>query len=364
MKITLSKKDIEEFNKLVDTKEVNLSVADMLNEMYADGFYIDFDGIEDENESDYVYETMMDYYQIDLEDEENNSLAEHYFHEQLHKKNVSEYEGNPYNKLAIPEVKKGNLELKYLHYEPYEPFPLDEIKVNKDHYYEELSQIGYFDKEYRYLALIDKDVIWMSINPNEIETMKAMIEEANGNVLICGLGLGYLAYMLSLKDEVKSVVILENNKDIISIFNENIYPLLKTKSKIKILYQDAFVYLKEEAISKKYNYVYVDLWHDANEGLPMYLRLLPIEEKCKNVVFHYWLEPSMIALARRCLITLLFEQINKLDVDYSKHENFTDILINNLYTYLLDKEISSYRDIDEMLSDEEIKKLLIGVMTK
>ncbi len=364
MKISLSKKDLEEFNKLVDTKEVNLSVADMLNEMYDDGFYIDLDGMEDESETDYVYETMMDYYQIDLEDEENNELAEHFFHSQIQKRNIEEYQNNPYNKLALPKLKRGNLELKYLHYEPNQPFPLNEIKVNEDHYYEELSQIGYFDKEYTYLALLDKNVIWMSINPNEIETMKGMVEQASGNILICGLGLGYLAYMLSLKDEVKNIVILENNKDIINIFNENIYHLLKTKSKIKILYQDAFVYLKEEAINKKYDYVYIDMWHDANEGLAMYLRLLPIEEKNKNVKFSYWLEPSMIALARRCLITLLFEEINKLDVNYTKHENFTDILINNLHTYLLNKEISSYSDIHEMLKDSEIKKLLTGVMTK
>ncbi|MCD8204650.1 MAG: hypothetical protein LUC16_02355 [Coprobacillus sp.] len=363
MKISLSKKDIEEFNKLVDAKEVNLSVADMLNEMYGDGFYIDVSE-EEEMDKQLVYETMMEYYQIDLEDEENSELGERYFLSQLHELDINEYRENPFNNLLINKVKEGNLELTYLHYEPYEPFPLSEIKVDESSYFEEYSQIGYFKEEYKYLALIDKGVIWMSINPNEIETMKEMISEARGNVLVCGLGLGYLPYMLSLKDEVKNIVVLENNKEVINLFNENILGRFKNKNKIKILYQDAFVYLKEELSRGKFDYVYSDMWHDAGEGLPMYLRIIPLEERYPHIKFSYWLETSMIALARRCLITNLFEEINKLDVSYTKHENFTDILINNFHTYLLNKEISSYNDINEMLKSENIKKLLIGVMKK
>ncbi len=361
MKISLSKKDIEEFNRLVDEKEINLSVADMLNEMYSDGFYIDIEE-GDIPDKEYVYETMMEYYQIDLEDEENSELGSKYFFEPLHRLDVNEYRNNPFNKLPIKEVKSGTLELSYIHYEAYEPFPLSEIKVDEDSYYEEYSQIGYFEEEYTYLALIDKGVIWMSINPNEIETMKEMIGGAHGNILVLGLGLGYLPYMLSLKDEVKSVVVLENNREIINLFNAYILPHFQNKNKIKILYQDAFVYLKEELPHNKFDFVYSDMWHDANEGLAMYLKIIPLEEKYPNIKFSYWLETSMIALARRCLITNLFEEINNVKADYTKHENFTDILINNFHTYLLNKEISSYSDINEMLKSENIKKLLIGVI--
>ena len=40
----------------------------------------------------------------------------------------------------------------------------------------------------------------MTITPDEIETMKEAVDQAFGNVLTFGLGLGYYAYMVSEKD--------------------------------------------------------------------------------------------------------------------------------------------------------------------
>ena len=43
----------------------------------------------------------------------------------------------------------------------------------------------------------------MSLNPYEIRTMENAIITARGKVLTLGLGLGYYAYMVHLKEEVK-----------------------------------------------------------------------------------------------------------------------------------------------------------------
>ena len=60
----------------------------------------------------------------------------------------------------------------------------------------------------------------MLITPNEIETMKKSISEATGNVLTYGLGLGYYAYMVSMKENVESVTIVEKDKEIIDLFKK------------------------------------------------------------------------------------------------------------------------------------------------
>ena len=51
---------------------------------------------------------------------------------------------------------------------------------------------------------------WMTVEPFEIETFKKFIEEAKGDILLIGCGLGYAAYMLfrdnKLDTKVKLVI--------------------------------------------------------------------------------------------------------------------------------------------------------------
>ena len=84
--------------------------------------------------------------------------------------------------------------------------PYDDIDI-KDNFIE-VSKIGYFNKSFKYLVVNKNDVTWMSTDPNEINTMKDAINNAKGNVLVFGLGLGYYAYMISLKKEVKKITII------------------------------------------------------------------------------------------------------------------------------------------------------------
>ena len=69
----------------------------------------------------------------------------------------------------------------------------------------QIPQIGFFETEFKFPALLENDRIWMTITPNEIETMKEPVDGAFGNVLTFGLGLGYYAYMVSEKENVESV---------------------------------------------------------------------------------------------------------------------------------------------------------------
>ena len=64
-------------------------------------------------------------------------------------------------------------------------------------------------------AILENDRIWMTVTPNEIETMKEPVDQAFGNVLTFGFGLGYYAYMISEKEEVTSITVVEINGDVI-----------------------------------------------------------------------------------------------------------------------------------------------------
>ena len=74
MKINLSKKDIKEFNKLLDTKDINLSIADLtLDYLENCKNNIDinlFSSFEDLDKEKAFYYSLMDVMEIDYENKE------------------------------------------------------------------------------------------------------------------------------------------------------------------------------------------------------------------------------------------------------------------------------------------------------
>lgn len=223
----------------------------------------------------------------------HKELFDQYFTRMTHKLDVSEYYNNPYYKnIQIPHVQIGNSRLKYERYKPYEGFVCNDIIRTEEG--RQLPQIGFFDEEFRFPAVLENDRIWMTITPNEIETMKEPVEAAFGNVLTFGLGLGYYAYMVSIKDNVSSVTIVEANEHVIRLFKKHILPQFAHGHKIRIIQADAFEYAERELSSGAYDYVFTDLWHDVSDGAELYLRMKSYEEHNPNTVFSYWIEKSIL----------------------------------------------------------------------
>lgn len=223
----------------------------------------------------------------------HKELFDQYFTRMTHKLDVSEYYNNPYYKnIQIPRVQIGNSRLKYERYKPYEGFVCNDIIRTEEG--RQLPQIGFFDEEFRFPAVLENDRIWMTITPNEIETMKEPVEAAFGNVLTFGLGLGYYAYMVSIKDNVSSVTIVEANEHVIRLFKEHILPQFEHGDKIHIIQADAFEYAERELPSRAYDYVFTDLWHDVSDGVELYLRMKSYEQHSPETVFSYWIEKSIL----------------------------------------------------------------------
>jgi spermidine synthase len=113
-----------------------------------------------------------------------------------------------------------------------------------------------------YLMLYDKSQSKPMMTDNEFEmiTNQKFIDNAKGDVIIFGLGIGLIVYPLLQDDNIKSITIVEVDKDLI---DETFSILLKadTKSKLKVVNSDAFQYQDD----KKYDTIYFDIWAIINE---------------------------------------------------------------------------------------------------
>ena len=119
----------------------------------------------------------------------DKNLFNTYFSQMIHRLDPSIYDNNPYYKhINIPTIKIGNSELKYEMYKPFEGFVCNDIVRMEDG--RQIPQIGFFETEFRFPAILENDTIWMTVTPNEIETMREPVDQAFGHVLTFGLGLG------------------------------------------------------------------------------------------------------------------------------------------------------------------------------
>lgn len=252
------------------------------------------------NYSDYITKEMIDNIkkEFDFNDLESfkiiiTSLLEitdkeliHEFDKIVFELDKNKYEDNLYYKnISFKNIKSNKWSFRYESYKPYEAFVFNDLRKINDKLY---PCIGYFKEEYKYPAVLENNREWMLITPNEIETMEKPINEATGNVLTYGLGLGYYAYMVSMKEDVKTVTIVEKDKEIIELFNKYILPQFRFKDKIRIINMDAFEYFKKNIY---YDFVFVDIWHDPSDGIDLYLKFKNLEKK--NIKYSYWIEDTI-----------------------------------------------------------------------
>ncbi len=240
-----------------------------------------------------------------LDEGEYQSLMEReYFSRAVTKLDPAIYESDPYFKnIKIPHKKLGDWTLGAQSYAPYEGFIWKDITVEG---YREIPNLGFFDKEFSFPAVFEKGVEWMAIKPNEIETMKESIAKAEGDILVFGLGMGYYAYMTSLKSQVKSVTIIERDEHMSTLFCEYILPQFENKEKIRIIHSDAFDFMKQKH-TRKYDFAFVDLWHDVSDGVELYVKMRKLEHLMPKTHFEYWIEISILSAVRRRVFEAICE---------------------------------------------------------
>lgn len=344
MKINLNKNEID---KLFDIDESNRVYSEFILD------YLKYAKVIAKEYKKDLLDTTIKFFEINPET--LNYFKPFNMKANFNKLDINEFINNPYNKnIKLDNIIDGEYKFELLSYDPYEGFLYKDISNLSNHI--EQTSIGYFDEEYKYIALSSNDDIWMLITPHEINTMKDAVNKAYGNVITFGLGLGYFAYMCSIKDNVKSVTIIEKDKNIIELFNKHILPQFKHKDKIIIIESDAIEYLKRKSFD--YDYAFVDLWRDIDDGLPLYVLTNKLALRHPKTTFDYWIEDSMIAVLKRCLINIIYNNIYNEEIF---DDNYYYYLLSKFNEALKDYKIDTVSDINKLLSKAFIKKLIQSI---
>jgi hypothetical protein len=98
----------------------------------------------------------------------------------------------------------------------------------------------------------------MSDTPAEKRDHIGFIREAEGDILVNGLGLGWVIEGLFLKSEVRHVTVIEISKDVIKLTGK--YLQDKFGDRLTIINKDALEYKLKK--NEKYDFVWHDIWDD------------------------------------------------------------------------------------------------------
>lgn len=364
MNIKLSNVEKEEFQKLKKTMYFNTLFLQILSyylnnhsKIINKSLIYEFKRQVNISNSESFYHLFYSFFIDELKiPNEEKEVLNYYVYNSLKQLKNEKYINNDYNMHIKANNKSSCWEFVTQQYQSFESFPCGLTIVDELNYYIEFPQIGYFKHPYNYMSVLENNREWMTITPNEIETMQKHINNANGNVLTFGLGLGYYAYMVSQKMNVEKVTIVERDLNIIKMFKENILPFFSNKHKINIIHDDAFHYLQNNNL-ENINYVFIDIWHDVQDGIFLYLQFKSIEDNY-DVAFNYWIEEEIILLIRKIVIRIIDEQLSGIDTVNVQEENKTlNKLYNRFFSVLKNIEIKSYYDIFKLVSKENLQIL-------
>jgi len=220
--------------------------------------------------------------------------------------------------------------------------------------YKRINRIGIFDDDdLHYPGFYEDGRCWMSITPNETATMKDSIKEASGRVLTLGLGLGYYAYMVHLKDDVESVTIIEREAEVTDIFEKSILPQFDMPQKVHIIRADAFDYM-EKLEDGSFDCCFADIWQNPADGLEDYLRVKHLGNTFSRMRCSYWIEESFVGYLESYLATLLqFCYTGEDDAGMLKSPGYA--LMKRM---MADTDIVTAEDVKHMFGGQYVRELL------
>ncbi len=231
---------------------------------------------------------------------------------------AKKYTENPYYKnIKLPDVKIGAWEFRNEIYPAYRGVICDDMQICAD--FTEIPPLGFFTSDFAFPAVLEDGNEWMTLTPVDLDTCEEAIREAHGRVVTFGLGLGYYAYMASLKDTVESVTVIEKSPSVIELFNRYILPQFSHPEKVRIINEDAFEYAETKMGQEHYDLAFVDTWRDASDGAPMLRRMKMLEKHSPSTKFLYWIERFLLSRLRAEKFVEIREayQSGSLEKDYA-----------------------------------------------
>lgn len=298
-------------------------------------------------------------------DKVNSLLLEPRTRAQLASINAKELSADTYKNNRIYQLFLENRDrlgfLEWTSYRPFEPFVFKEAESDGANLARTKMSIGYFREEFPFPALLDKrdSTIWMSIIPHEINTMDRHLREMSGNVLVLGGGLLYFPLMAEQNPLVSSITVVELDKEILMIDKEI---LRETGAKHKISLTEGNA-LESSRNTAGYDHVFADLWHMAEDGIPLYSALLQNEAANQGTAFHYWIEEEMIIYLRECLLVYLQEVAEGLaDKAPAAYEDYpgqtnSEAIVHALRRMRIEERATTKERLLSLISRDSIREL-------
>lgn len=227
---------------------------------------------------------------LDTTKPEDSRLYRSYFPQMVHQLDPAAFEADAYFRTVRPDGgAKESIDLVYETVEPMELFVEDDFRVDEQG--RVLPQLGWFNRAFSFPAIREDGRVWMTITPNEINTIQPAVAKSCGRVLTYGLGLGYYAFHCLLKEDVKSVTVVEKNPAVIDVFQRLLLPFFPRKEALTIIQADAFDYAANIMPHESFDTVFTDLWHDVADGIPLYKRMKALETPGPHYL--YWIEKTL-----------------------------------------------------------------------
>jgi hypothetical protein len=295
---------LEHYNEIIN--------AEMMNTLCGDGEISEKDGFA---------AILCQIFGLDIDgSSDERTLIRDYITPSVRVMDADRYRNNPYYKnIKIPEVKKGRWELKREKYPAYRGVIADDMMIREN--FSEVPPLGFFKEEFEFPAVLEDGNEWMTLTPVDLDTSDEAIDRAHGKVVTFGLGLGYYTYMVSEKNDVDSITVVEKSKDVTALFEEYILPQFSHPEKVRIVNADAFLYAENEMPKEKFDVAFVDTWRDASDGAPMYVKMKRLEHLSPNTNFIYWIENFLISRLR----AVKFAEIED-EIDAGEDISYADIL--------------------------------------
>ena len=282
-----------------------LITPDMIHELCSDGRI---------TEKDAIVAILCEAFGLDDKNSDDRALMRGYIRPSVTILDAKRYTENKYYKnIKLENVRDGHWEIKQEYYEPYRAVIAGDTVINAD--LSEYAPLGFFTERFHFPAVLEDGNEWMTLTPVDLDTSDDAIDRAHGRVITFGLGLGYYAYMVSEKEEVDSITVIEKSENVIRLFNKYILPQFSHPEKVRIVNADAFEYAEYEMPGESFDFAFVDTWRDASDGTPMYTRMKPLEKLNPGCEFSYWIENFLISRLRAFRFEELYEKVKRGDPD-------------------------------------------------
>lgn len=231
---------------------------------------------------------------LDTAKADDARLYRAYFPQMIRQHHPDTYRNDAYFQTVKPgNGLCGSIDLVYETIQPMELFVADDFQ--QDSQGRIFPQLGWFTGAFTFPAIREDGCVWMTVTPNEINTIQPVVSQTHGKVLTYGLGLGYYAFHALLRPDVSSVTVVEKNPQVIDIFRRLLLPFFPRQRDLHIIEADAFDYAESVMPHESYDVVFTDLWHDVADGIPLYQRMKTLESPGPR--YFYWIEKTL-----RCYI--------------------------------------------------------------